>query len=373
MRARIPIRHGGTVVRTVAILAAFSILVILLMMWLAGVFESKIDRSAHPPRPTALPWTEATEAEVVRRDHPRTETATGTIRAIRETVISARLMEEVQEIAVTAGQTVQAGDVLMRLDDDLVEAQRDQAAALLRAAIATRDQAANEHTRVVALAEKGSATAFELEAARATLASSEAGVAQAEQQLRQAETMLSHAVIRAPMDGAVIDKLVEVGDTVHPGQPVMELHDLSHMQLVAPVRESLALRLAVGQTIGVRIDALDFTCDDAVIHEIVPQAEEMSRSFLVKVTGACPDGVYSGMFGKLLIPLDDESIIMVPRDAVVQVGQLRVVYVRDGDDVRRRAVRTGRSIDGHIEILSGLRPGEIVLRPASPDTSGAAS
>jgi multidrug efflux pump subunit AcrA (membrane-fusion protein) len=136
------------------------------------------------------------------------------------------------------------------------------------------------------------------------------------------------------------------------------------MQLVASVRESLTRRLEVGESIGVRVEALDKTCD-GTISEIVPEAESASRTFSVKVTGPCPAGVYSGMFGRLLIPLDEEPVLVIPRSTVRRVGQLDVVEVADGGVLRRRAVQLGRQFGEDVEVLSGLREGEQVLLPAS--------
>ncbi len=96
----------------------------------------------------------------------------------------------------------------------------------------------------------------------------------------------------------------------------------------------------------------------------MPEAQAASRTFQVKVTGPCPKGVYSGMFARMLIPLDEEQVLVIPAGAVRRVGQLELVDVVDGDSTTRRAIRTGRTIDDDVEVLSGLRPGERVLVPS---------
>jgi len=179
--------------------------------------------------------------------------------------------------------------------------------------------------------------------------------------------LLDYATIRAPLSGIVVDKRVEVGDTVSPGQILLTLYDPNRMQLVASVRESLAERLHVGDQISARLDALDHDCV-ATISEIVPQAEEASRSFAVKVTGPCPPGVYSGMFGRIFIPLDDEEILVVPRGAVFRVGQLSFVEVVEDDQQHRRVVQLGRELPEGYEVLAGLRQGErVVIRSTGSD------
>ena len=113
----------------------------------------------------------------------------------------------------------------------------------------------------------------------------------------------------------MIDKKVDVGDMVTPGQMLATLFDPKRMQLVASVRESLAHRLQVGQAIGVQIEDFNKQCT-GTISEIVPEAESGSRAFQVKVTGPCPAGIYCGMFGRILIPLDEEQVLVIPRQAV---------------------------------------------------------
>ena len=99
--------------------------------------------------------------------------------------------------------------------------------------------------------------------------------------------------------------------------------------MVATVRESLAMGLEVGQQVAARLDSLGLDCH-ATISEIVPEAQAESRSFQVKVTGPCPPNVYSGMFGRIFIPLGEEEVLVVPPRAVRRVGQLEEVDRRRG-------------------------------------------
>jgi Membrane-fusion protein len=170
--------------------------------------------------------------------------------------------------------------------------------------------------------------------------------------------------VRAPLTGIVIDKKVEVGDTVTPGQTLIALFNPDKMQMLASVRESLALKLSVGQKLPARIEALDHA-GEATISELVPEAQAASRSFIVKVVGPCPPGVYSGMFGRIYIPLEEEEITVVPAAAIKRVGQLEIVQVAEDESLRRRNIQTGRSIGADMEVLAGLRPAKKWLVPAT--------
>lgn len=358
---------AGGVWRSLLLGVGFTGVVVLLLLWLAGFFEVKIGpghaEAAAAERPVGA--ARLVEARLVKM--PAIETAVGTVRAVHETALAAKILAKVETVNVQAGQRVARGDVLLQLDDEDLEARARQAAAAVEAAEARLEQARFEHERVKALFERGNETRLELDRRETALRAAQAELEQARQALRETETNVAYAVIRSPIDGVVIDKQVEAGDTATPGQVLLTLYDPDRMQLVASVRESLTQRLEVGQQIAVRIDALHRTCD-GTISEIVPEAESASRTFQVKVTGPCPPGVYSGMFGRLLIPLDAEDVLLIPRAAVRKVGQLDVVEVAAGEQggaltLRRRSVQLGRSFDDDVEVLAGLRPGERVAVP----------
>ncbi len=156
--------------------------------------------------------------------------------------------------------------------------------------------------------------------------SSAADLLRAQEAVKEMQATLDWATVRSPVDGIVTDKKIDVGDMVTPGQMLLTLFDPRQMQLVASVRESLAHELQVGQKIGVRVDVLKKICSGTV-SEIVPEAQSASRSFLVKVTGPCPAGIYTGMFGRIMIPLQEEKVLVIPSRAVRDVGQLELVDV----------------------------------------------
>lgn len=374
-------RVSPAFLRQLALGIGFTVVTAVLLFWLAGAFHPRIDRDGGRPAASAgaaAPGRRlAADArtEPVRRIRvPARETAVGTIRAVHEASVASKLLAKVTEVRIKAGDRVKKGEVLARLDDADLAARLQQAKAAAEQARARHEQAKIEHERIRNLHAAGSASPIELDRVTTGLKTAAAEQEQAEQAVREAETTLAYATITAPIDGLIVDKRVETGDTVTPGQILLTLYDPTRMQLVAQVRESLTRRLAVGQSIGVMVESLGKVCEGQV-SEIVPEAETASRTFAVKVTGPCPEGIYSGMFGRLLIPLDEEEVLAVPRAAIRRVGQLEMVEVVDGDAVRRRTVQTGRPLeaphDGLVEVLSGVREGESVVVPANAAADGA--
>ncbi len=358
--------RGLRLVVQTAMFLGFSAAVVVLMLWLAGKFEPKVPVAGPSPGEASAPSGPVVQVRAIRI--PRAETAVGTIRAVHETSVGSKLLARVVEVRVKAGQRVKAGEVLIRLDDSDLQARLQQAKAALKAAAAARQQAAADEQRARQLLPAKAITPQEYERAATALKAAEADLHRAEEAIKEVQATLDWATIRAPMDGVVIDKKVDVGDTVTPGQVLVTLFDPARMQLVASVRESLAQRLRVGQNIDVRVEGLQKQCAGTV-SEIVPQAQAESRAFQVKVTGPCPPGVYTGMFGRLMIPLDEETLLVIPRQAVRRVGQIELVEVVEDGRAVRRAVRTGRALNGDIEVLSGLREGEHVVLPPNSAAS----
>lgn len=329
-----------------------------LLLALAGVFRAKVPHSQVLESGRSAAGLPITEVRLVTR--PRLETAVGTIRPVHETAVASKLLAKVVQVHVKAGQVVSEGEVLVRLDDRDLQARLQQAEAALAAAKSAEELALADFRRAESLYQRKVIAEAEFDRYRAASLSATAERQRAEQAVREAAVLLDYTVVRAPISGIVVDKRVEEGDTVVPGQVLLTLYDPTRMQMVVTVRESLAQRLAVGQSIRGTIEALGYECD-AKISEIVPETQTPSRSFTVKVTGPCPAGVYSGMFGRIFIPLDDEQVVVVPEAAVVKVGQLDMVDVVVDGVVRRRAVQLGRSFDGQREVLAGLAPGERVI------------
>jgi RND family efflux transporter MFP subunit len=336
---------------------AMTVVVTVMLLFLAGVFHSKVPSDVAEGKKRSAEGLKSVAARVLKQ--PRYETATGTVKPVHESAVAAKLLAKVLEINATAGQVVHKDQVLVKLDDADLQARLKQAEAGLTSAQVRSEQTKTEFGRAEQLKSKKAISQADFDTAQAAMKSAAAEFERATQAVKESQVMLDYATIRSPMSGTIIDKRVEVGDTVSPGQILLTLFDPTHMQMVASVRESLALKLKPGQLLPTRLDALDFDCE-ATISEVVPESDVASRSFTVKVTGPCPPGVYSGMFGRLMVPLDDEEVLVIPVAAVRKVGQLTMVDVVSDNSVSRRNVRLGRTLEQDVEVLAGLVEGELV-------------
>jgi RND family efflux transporter MFP subunit len=340
--------------------------VVWMLLWASGVFHPKVHSLANKHNDVIPKGLEVLELKLV--EIPRYETAVGTIQAVHEAAVASKILARIEEVNVTAGQKVRAGEILVRLQDQDLRARLGQVDSNLVAAQARQIQAQSEFQRANSLLAQSAISQSEYQSREADLRSASAEVERAKQSIEEARIQLSFATINAPFDGIIVDKQVKAGDTAVPGQVLFRIYDPTQMQLVAQVRESLALSLRPGQTIQASLDALKFETQ-ATISEVVPQADSATHSFEVKVKGALPEGIYSGMFGRLKLPLGSEQAILVPENSIRRIGQLAMVNVAHDGHIRRRNVQLGRQYGDQIQILAGLRAGEAIL-VGKPATEG---
>jgi hypothetical protein len=141
------------------------------------------------------------------------------------------------------------------------------------------------------------------------------------------------------------------------------------MQFGAVVQGSATIKLQIGQAIDVQLDGLKNKCSGTV-SEISPKTQAENSLFLVKVAGPCPPGLYAGMTGQMLVPVREKQVLVIPLEAVRDdAGQSQSVDVAEAGGMIRRAIRIGRTIGEDVEVLSGLREGELVLSPPMEEDS----
>jgi len=355
---------GRVIRKTFSIVFSLAVLVVVLV-WMSGGFRRKVQPhkvEAEHRRVDGL--TTDTVHSVVELE---TAEAVGTLKAQRRTVVSAKIMATIDEITVSAGDKVRKGQVLVRLDDRDVRARLEQAKKAVEGAQAAAQQAAADLKRYRALLDQKVIPRQTYDQQEARFKIAQAELKRAREAVHEAEVMLSYTVIRSPTDGIVVDKHADVGDTAAPGQPLVTIYDPGALRLEAPVRETLASKIKVGDRLKVKIDALGVTLEGR-IDEIVPQAQAQSRSVLVKVALPKTPGMVEGMFGRLLVPTRKRKRYCVPLSAVLRVGQLRFVdVVTTGGILERRPVKLGEHSEyGRIEVLSGLNEGDTVVLYGPP-------
>lgn len=319
---------------------------IVMALWLAGAFESKVSGNKVDHRPGIPLPAEARTLTVKTARTASPVEVVGTVASERWVNLSARLPATIQTMLVKAGDAVTNGQVLATLDDrDL----REQ----LAAAEAQFNQADVEFNRTMQLFEKGATTDQAKVAART-------GLDAARARFQQVQVMLSYAVIRSPLEGVVTDRRFEAGDLVAPGQVVASVYDPKVMRFEAPVPVRLLPRFTLNQGVAVSLDGVAGPVP-GVVREIVSEIDPLTRTRKVKIALAPQAALLPGTYGRIVVEGETHEAIWVPLTAVYPVGQQELVQVVTGDRVIRRIVRTGLTRDGQVEVISGLSEGDVIL------------
>ena len=274
------------------------------------------------------------------------EEVVGTVQPKLQAVIEAKVSGRITRLPVSVGQSVKQGDVLADLAAQEVQAKLDQANAAFQ-------QAELDFNRVSNLRKQTAATQSELDTAQARYNVAKAAVA-------EAEAMSGYARIVAPFDGVVARKLADEGDLAMPGKPLLELEGRAGLRLVADVPGLLAGRVLADAKLAVRVDTLQDPITGTVA-EISPVADPASRTVRVKVDLPDTAGLRTGQFGRLAVPVGEATFLVVPPPALIQRGQLEILFVSADGKAQMRLVRTGKQTAQGVEILAGLEAGEVVV------------
>jgi RND family efflux transporter MFP subunit len=192
-----------------------------------------------------------------------------------------------------------------------------------------------------------------------------ARIDQAKADISSARIYAGYTKITSPIDGIVTSRQTDIGQMAAPGAPLLTVEDSTRYRLEATVEESRIAGVKLNQQVTAVIDALGDQAIEGRVAEIVPASDPSSRSFTVKIDLPA-DGqklhLRSGLFGRARFPSGQKQALTIPRRAIVERGQLIGVFVVDDAGIARmRLVKTGKSFDDRVEILSGLGEGERIV------------
>ncbi len=276
----------------------------------------------------------------------------GTVQADDHAVIAARISGHITELPVALGSRVNKGDLLVKINAAEIAAQLLQAKAQLA-------QADRNLQREKTLLQKGASTPETVRALEDTHRIAAASV-------NEVQTMLGYATISAPFAGIVTQKNANIGDLAVPGKPLLAIENETRLQVVANIPETMVLKIKVGDDIPLSIPSADFTATGRV-KEISPAADPLSRTAPIKLSLPANPNVRSGQFARVSLPEHTVDTISVPQSALLAFGQMERVFTVVDQTARLRLVRTGGLVDGRIEILAGLEPGDRVVISGNKD------
>lgn len=296
--------------------------------------------------------------------------AVGTLAPEKGAVLAAEEMGRVSQIRFDPGQPVKAGEVLVEFDVAVEAAQ-------VKAAQAQRDLAQSELNRQRELVSKGAGMKSTLDNAEMTLRTSNA-------EIERLNSVIRRKTVVAPFDGRAGVRLVNPGEVLQPGTPVVSVQALERLLLNFTMPQDALARIRTGQEVRLKVSGFEKENFTGTISAIDPNVDEKTRNVkiqaIVENTG---ERLRSGMFTEISVILDNaREVLAVPApavlfapygDSVYLVGPVKTPDGKEVTGVTPQTVKLGERRGDFIEVLSGLQPGqEIVsagvfkLRPFAP-------
>jgi RND family efflux transporter MFP subunit len=313
---------------------------------------------AEPAPPPARPPVGFATLQVAAEASPRERAWDGVVEAVNQATLSAQTAGRVLELPFDVNDYVEAGQVVVRFTDVEQVSARRRASATLSAAQADAAEAELSYRRTEELVEKKLLARASLDQARARRDAARAALESARAGVSEAGEQVDYTVIKAPYSGILTERLVQVGESVRPGQPLVSGLSLDQLRVNVEVPQSdiQAIRehgaAAVLLPDGRRIDA------SGVV--IFPYADPKTHSFRVRVElPEANTGLQPGMTVKTAFKTGETMRVLVPASALVSRSEVTAVYAVDAAErVSLRQVRVGHRLGERVEILAGLAPGD---------------
>jgi RND family efflux transporter MFP subunit len=366
---------GGSPWRRKALLLFIPVVLVLATLYFLRVRQSLASPEVQTVRAQVSQPGQASTASAVL-------TASGYVVARRKAVVSAKIQGRLAELKVEEGSKVREGEVIARLESIDYEAQVARAKAQVQRAEADL-QEARRQTRVAEnLAKDSVLSRDELEASQSRVRVAEASVSQARAEQEFATAQLQNTLIRAPFSGVVVRKMAEVGESVAPIPPgvnlstssgaVVALADLATLEVEADVAEANVARLADDQPAEVTVEAFPGDTYKAVLRQVIPTADRTKATVQVKVTILDKDPKLKPEMSAKVTFLEHQQkavegatplppAVTVPAEAVVTRNGKQVVFELREKTVKERAIVAGPERQGQYTVKEGLSGGEILV------------
>jgi RND family efflux transporter MFP subunit len=273
----------------------------------------------------------------------------GTFSSNQDLTLSAENSGRVTRIAVEEGDRVSKGQVLARIDNELLVVDTETAEANYQNAV--RDLARYESSF-----KTGGVTQQALENARLRVKTTQAAV-------QSSKRKSSDANIKAPFSGIINKRSIEMGSYVSPGTPLFEIVDVSKLKLKVTANESQVVNLKTGDAVTIKSNIFPDKEFKGKITFIAPKADN-SLNFPVEIelVNEGASQLRAGMYGTAVFQFPKQDPVMtIPRSAFVGSVNSNTVFVMEGNKAAERKIVAGRIFGETVEVLEGLREGELVI------------
>ena len=297
----------------------------------------------------------------------QTMALSGALRAVDQASVKARVAAEVREVLVREGESVTAGQILVRMDTSEFQARVDQAKGNLHAMRAQLDIATKNRDNNRALLDKGFISRAAFDNTASQFAAAQANVESAQGALDIVQKSLNDSVVRAPISGLIAVRNVQPGEKVSIDYKLLDIVNLKKMECEALVPTSDISKIKIGQTVLLHIEGLaeEFIGN---VTRINPATQAGSRSIAIYIQVANPQDILKvGMFVEAQLVLRTKAnVIAIPQTAVHKESSGAYVYALENNFIARKNITLGQ--DGRsgevalIEISSGLKAEDQIIK-----------
>ena len=296
---------------------------------------------------------------------PRYLTLTGSVLADRQSELAANVAGRVVATYVERGQPVKKGQAIAMVDSKAADFQATAATAQSKAAETQMELAKADCARADTLFAKGALpqNEYERQKSQCTAQLYTANAARAQADL--AGKLAGDAVIRAPIDGMVGERFVNVGEYVMPNSKVASVFAIDPVRVSISVPEPVVGQVKVGQTLQVQVSAYPGRSFPAVVRFVSPALRPNTRDLIIEAFAANADGALRpGMFATAQLLTGEEEQPTVPSQAIVVDGTARRLFLAKGGSAYEMVVRIGVEKDGRIAVMDALPSGEkVIVKP----------
>jgi len=301
-------------------------------------------------------------APVEYREMAQIYSGEGVVEAIRQSTVSAQISGRIKEMNFDVGDRVKKGQVILRIDESETEQALAGSHAQVLQAQANSQNAKAVYDRAKQLYTQKFISKSALDKAEADYKIAQAQASASEAEASQASLAHGYTAVVAPYGGVVSERLVELGEMVMPGKPLMTGFDPAEMRVVVSVPQYKLTEIGLKPKAMVEVPSLNRWIK-AVSSKVQPLADARTHSTQVRVNLPANEvGIYPGMFVRVHFVVGKTKKLVVPASAVLHRSEVVAVYVVDGKGtVRLRQIRVANTVvDGLVEVLSGLKSDEKV-------------
>ena len=313
------------------------------------------------------------KASVITADYNSksgTKEFAGVLKSVNRSELGTKVMGTIKKMPVTIGQKVKKGDLLLHISDNDLVAQKNQIQSGLNSAKANLELAEKNLNRFRTLYEQKSATQKEWDEVQLNHSMAKNKVVEVENKLKEIDDLLTYTQIKAPFAGVIAAKNAEVGDLVTPGRPLIVIESTEDFEIEFKVGEADINNVQIGDSIQIALSSISNQLYSARVSDVSSAGEELSNQYLVKVRPQIPSEkktlLRTGMYATAYLPMHSTINVSIPVSALVQRGQLEGIYVLNAQNVAiLRWIRIGDKANSTVEVLSGLKAGEKVIKESA--------